>query len=246
MAVAYDEAFYLKHPQVRQVMELFEFLPSAYFYAKDAEHRYVAANWPVLTQIFGMEQIEDLLGKSDLEIQAPAMAEAYHAEDRSVMDGGVPIPNQVWLVMLANGVPQWFVSTKTPLRDSEDKVIGIAGVMYAIDTPDDEAKLFREINPVIKHIEEHFREDVSMEAMARLSGLSTTQFNKRFRDLLRISPTELLLRLRVQEAQRLLVETSDGMSKIAEATGFFDQSHFTKRFKRATGLTPLGYRKRFR
>ena len=91
MAVAYDEAFYLKHPQVRQVMELFEFLPSAYFYAKDAEHRYVAANWPVLTEIFGMEQIEDLLGKSDLEIQAPAMAEAYHAEDRCVMDGGVRV-----------------------------------------------------------------------------------------------------------------------------------------------------------
>ncbi|NRB76378.1 MAG: AraC family transcriptional regulator, partial [Verrucomicrobiales bacterium] len=36
MAVRYDEAFYLKHPQARQVMELFEFLPAAYFYAKDA------------------------------------------------------------------------------------------------------------------------------------------------------------------------------------------------------------------
>jgi transcriptional regulator GlxA family with amidase domain len=99
---------------------------------------------------------------------------------------------------------------------------------------------------VIKYLEEHYRSDISMEAMARLSGLSTTQFNKRFRDLLRVSPTELLLRLRVQEAQRLLVSTSDGVASIAEATGFCDQSHFTKRFKRVTDMTPLRYRKCFR
>ncbi len=243
--VGYDEVFYAKHPQAKQVMELFEFLPSVYFYAKDAEHRYVCVNRPVLTEIFGMEQMDEVLGKSDLEIQAPAMAEAYHAEDRSVMEGGVVIPNEVWLVMLASGSPQWFVSTKTPLRNSVGEVIGIAGAMYPIDTPDEEAARFREIHPVIKHLEEHFRSDVSMEEMARLSGLSTTQFNKRFRDVLRISPTELLLRLRVQAAQSLLVDSRKGMAEIAGETGFFDQSHFTKRFKRVTGMTPLGYRKRF-
>jgi AraC-like DNA-binding protein len=246
LAKSYDERFFSRHPEARQIMELFEFLPSVYFYVKDAEHRYVCVNRPVLTEIFGMNRMEEILGKSDLEIQAPAMAEAYHAEDRQVMNGGNMIPNQVWLVMLAGGGPQWFVSTKTPLKGDKGDVIGLAGVMYRIDTPDEEVERFGEIHPVIKYLEEHYRSDISMEAMARLSGLSTTQFNKRFRDLLRVSPTELLLRLRIQEAQRLLVSTSDGVASIAEATGFCDQSHFTKRFKRVTDMTPLRYRKCFR
>jgi transcriptional regulator GlxA family with amidase domain len=141
---------------------------------------------------------------------------------------------------------QWYVSTKAPLRDPAGEVIGLAGVMYPISTPEEQAAMFREIYPVIRHFEENFRGDVDMKAMAKLAGLSSTQFNKRFRDLLRIPPTEYLLRLRIQEAQRLLAGGSAGIAEVAAETGFCDQSHFTKRFRRVTGMTPLSYRKRFR
>jgi AraC-like DNA-binding protein len=36
------------------------------------------------------------------------------------------------------------------------------------------------------------------------------------------------------------------VTSIGLAVGFFDQSHFTKRFRKFTGMTPLAYRKRFR
>jgi AraC-like DNA-binding protein len=36
------------------------------------------------------------------------------------------------------------------------------------------------------------------------------------------------------------------MAKIAGEAGFYDQSHFTKRFRKVTGMTPLAYRKQFR
>lgn len=246
MEVGFDEEFYADNPHAREVMALFEYLPTVYFYAKDREHRYVCVNRPVLTEIFGMRHMADLLGRTDLDIQAPALAEAYHAEDRKVMEGGVVVPNQVWLVVHSQGHPQWYVSTKTPLRNLQGEVMGLAGVMYPISTPEEKAAQFQEIYPVIRYLEENFREEVSMESMAELSGLSSTQFNKRFRDLLRLSPTEYLLRLRVQEAQRLLVETTDEIASLAVMIGFCDQSHFTKRFKRVTGMTPLNYRKRFR
>ena len=99
---------------------------------------------------------------------------------------------------------------------------------------------------VMRYIEEHYTEQISMDAMARLAGLSSTHFNRRFRSLLRMSPTDFLRSLRMQEAQRLLTVSQDSVGEIALASGFYDQSHFTKRFRATTGMTPLAYRKRFR
>ncbi|MEQ1840448.1 MAG: helix-turn-helix transcriptional regulator, partial [Verrucomicrobiales bacterium] len=81
------------------------------------------------------------------------------------------------------------------------------------------------------------------EGLAALAKLSVPHFNRLFRKVLRLSPMEYVLSLRVQEAQRLLSTTQSSLSEIAAATGFYDQSHFTKRFRRVTGMTPSEYRK---
>ena len=228
------------------MISLFEYLPSVYFYAKDASHRFIAANQNTLTAVFGLEHEEDLLGRTDSEFLPPALVEAYYAEDRRVMAGRRPIPNQVWLVPHVRGTPRWYVSTKTPLLDPAGKAIGIAGVMYPIETPDEQAAYFQDLLPVIRFIDDHYSHDVSMHEMAAKANLSTTQFNHRFRTLLRMSPTEYLLSLRVQHAQRLLTQSTKGIAEIGADIGFYDQSHFTKRFRKVTGMTPLAYRKRFR
>jgi AraC-like DNA-binding protein len=54
-----------------------------------------------------------------------------------------------------------------------------------------------------------------------------------------------LLALRLQEARRLLATTDEALSDIALGTGFFDQSHFTKRFRKVIGMTPTQFRKTF-
>ncbi len=242
----FKEHFLKKCPQAHSLLELFEYLPAAYFYAKDAKHRYIGVNRLVLTEVFGLESEEDLLGRTDLDFQPPVLAEAYHAEDRRVMQGRATIPSEVWLVPHVNGTPKWYVSTKTPLFDPRDRVIGIAGVMYPIETPEDRTAYFRELAPVIRHIERHYSDQISMAEMAAMANLSSTQFNHRFRKLLRMSPTDYLLKLRTEVAQRLLTTTALSVSEIGLEVGFYDQSHFAKRFRRITGMTPLAYRQRFR
>ncbi|MCG8585417.1 MAG: AraC family transcriptional regulator, partial [Pirellulales bacterium] len=193
----FQAAFFAKNPNSIQFLELFEYLPSVHFYAKDEQHRYIGVNRNTLENVFGLEHPEDLFGRTDSEFQPPALAEAYHAEDRRVMDGRKPIPNQVWLVPHVRGTPRWYVSSKTPLFAAGGAVIGIAGVMYPIDTPDEQAAYFQELLPVIRFIDAHYTRDILMKDMAAEAGLSTTQFNQRFRTLLRMSPTEYLLSLRV-------------------------------------------------
>ncbi|MEM9481186.1 MAG: AraC family transcriptional regulator [Verrucomicrobiota bacterium] len=243
--LGFQEAFFEQNPNARSVMGLFEFLPEVHFYSKDTKSRFVKVNQAFLER-HGVTREEEVLGKSDRDFHPPAMAEAYIAEDQRVMKGGVPIPNQVWLVMLRRGTPAWFVSSKTPMFGPGGEVIGIAGAMYPIARPQDQEVYFRELAPVMRYIEAHFTEQISMEEMAKLAGLSSTHFNRRFRGLLRMAPTDFLKSLRVQEAQRLLAYTQDSMGEVALASGFYDQSHFTKRFKQVTGLTPLAYRKKFR
>jgi AraC-like DNA-binding protein len=244
--VAFQSRFFMKHPNALSVMELFEYLPGAFFYAKDAESRYVKVNGAVLRTVFNMRDEAEVLGRTDRELQPPALAEAYLAEDRRVMETRKPISNQVWLVPALRGAPQWYVSTKVPLFGTGKQVLGIAGVMYAIATPQDQQTYFKELAPVIRHIDGHFTERVVMGEMAELAGMSATHFNRRFRAVLKMSPTEYLLKRRVQAAQGRLVGTSESVGEIAVAGGFYDQSQFTKIFRRVTGMTPLGYRKRFR
>ncbi|MEM0897971.1 MAG: AraC family transcriptional regulator [Verrucomicrobiota bacterium] len=239
-------AFFRQQPEAQSIVDLFEFLPGVYFYAKDTNHRYFAVNKPVLEDVFGLEEEEELLGKTDSEFQVPALAEAYHAEDRRVIEGRETIPNEVWLVPDVSGRPRWYVSTKTPVTNAAKEVIGIAGVMYAIQTPEEQAAYFRELLPVIQFMEANYVSDVSMERMAEMAGLSSTQFNHRFRMLLRMSPSEFLLRLRVEAARNLLVTGHGMLGEIAVEVGFYDQSHFTKRFRKVTGMTPREYRSRFR
>ncbi len=228
------------------LFSLFDTLPSVYFYAKDQDHRYLHVNGLVLENVFGLADIKQLLGKTDFDFQPPVLAEAYHAEDLRVMESRQKIPNQVWLVPRVRGLPKWYISTKVPLIDPSNKVCGIAGVMYPIDTPEEQFQYFQDLAPIIRHIEEHFTQDLKMAQLADMAGLSTTQFNLRFRTLLRMSPSAYLLQLRIDAAQELLSQGKQSLSEISLELGFYDQSHFSKRFQKSTGMTPSAYRQRFR
>ena len=225
-------------------MALFDWLPQIYFYAKDCDSRFVKVNQPFLEN-HGLDHESQAIGKTDRDFHPPLMAEAYIEEDRRVMASRRPLAGQIWLVLHRRRVPRWYVSTKTPLFSVSGEVLGIAGAMYRIEQPDELTRYFQELLPVVRYIEQHFAEPISMTEMAGLAQLSSTHFNRRFRQLLRMTPMQYLRAVRVQAAQRLLTTTSRTLAEIAMDVGYTDQSHLTKRFREATGMTPADYRKRF-
>ena len=241
----FQAAFFARYTDALSMLELFETLPFAYLYVKDAESRFVKVNHGLLSML-DLASEEPMLGRTDRDFFPPVMAEAYIAEDRRVMAQRRPILHQTWLVPHIHGNPRWFVSSKIPLFGPDGRVMGIAGVMYPIEAPSHQKAFFQELAPVLRYIKSHFAERLSMKKMASSIGLSMTHFNRRFRTLLRMSPTQYLLTLRVQEAQRLLALKDIDVVDVALQCGFYDQSHFTKKFHRATGLTPAAYRHKFR
>ena len=240
----YQNAFFAGNPLAESVMTLFDSLPQTCFYAKDTHSRFVKVNRQFLEN-HGLDEETQALGKTDHDFHPPLMAKAYISEDRRVMASRKQLPGQVWLVLHRRTVPRWYVSTKTPLFNVAGEVIGLAGAMYRIEQQAELTQYLQELLPVAQYIERHYAEPISMTEMASLAGLSTTHFNRRFRQLLRLTPTEYLRSVRIQAAQGLLTTSSRTLAEIAVEVGFTDQSHLTRRFRKVTGMTPAAWRKRF-
>ena len=91
-------------------------------------------------------------------------------------------------------------------------------------------------------LETHSGEVVRLTTLARLAGCSASLTNRLFRQQFGLPPYEYLLQQRLRQAARRLREGSQSLADIAYETGFADQSHLQRLFRRAYGTTPLAYR----
>ncbi|EDX83222.1 transcriptional regulator, AraC family protein [Synechococcus sp. PCC 7335] len=90
------------------------------------------------------------------------------------------------------------------------------------------------------YLRAHYSDDVSLDNLAAVAGLSRFHFCRLFRKEIGVSASTYQTQLRLAEARRLLAQGTL-ISETAIATGFYDQSHFGKHFKRHVGTTPAKY-----
>jgi AraC-like DNA-binding protein len=106
-----------------------------------------------------------------------------------------------------------------------------------------ELRWLEQLQPALQYMQRHFSEPVNERSVAALCYLSPHHFSRVFRQITGRSFISHLHALRLQEARRLLATTARPVQDIARAIGYAGPSHFTALFHRATGLTPLAYRK---
>ena len=76
--------------------------------------------------------------------------------------------------------------------------------------------------------------------------MTTSQLERAMTRVLGLSPKQLVLRLRLEQAIGELDSTDDSIGAIAQRCGYYDQSAFTRHFTRVVGLSPGAYRRRSR
>jgi AraC-like DNA-binding protein len=96
--------------------------------------------------------------------------------------------------------------------------------------------------PVTRFITENFSRGPTLSEIAKVVHLSPFHFHRRFAELLGITPKHFLFDCQIAKAKRMLLERKVDLADIARECGFAHQSHFTSRFKQATGLTPTRWR----
>jgi AraC family transcriptional regulator len=92
----------------------------------------------------------------------------------------------------------------------------------------------------------NFSADVTLDGIAGTVGTHPVHLARVFRQNNGCTMGEYVRRLRVEFACRELSLTDAPLTQIALAAGFYDQSHFSRTFKKLVGLTPSAYRTSFR
>lgn len=98
------------------------------------------------------------------------------------------------------------------------------------------------LHRVFKAMHEELPHPFDLARLAGLAELSEFHFSRVFKQSTGLSPSHYFIRLRMEEARRLLSETEDSMISIALTVGYNSPSHFAAIFRKHTGISPSQYR----
>ncbi|MDX6740730.1 GlxA family transcriptional regulator [Actinocorallia sp. A-T 12471] len=101
------------------------------------------------------------------------------------------------------------------------------------------------LRDVQRWIDEHPEADLSVEALARRSSLSTRHFARAFAAEVGMTPGRYVEAVRLEAARRLLEDTEEGIAQIARSCGYGTPETMRRAFVRALNVPPLQYRHRF-
>lgn len=106
---------------------------------------------------------------------------------------------------------------------------------YALD----ELRLRR----VLEYMAEHIEDEIGLEELAAVACLSPFHFNRMFASRMGAAPHRYLGAMRLERAKTLLALNDLPLAEISLACCFSNQSNFSRAFRRATGISPLSYRR---
>jgi AraC-like DNA-binding protein len=192
----------------------------------------------------GVQAEHEALGKTDWELFPQSRVPEYLADDRGVLESGVPLTNRLEPTPEREGSPELLVTNKIPLRDAAGNVVGVAGISRKVSQVRYAPGVVQRLARVLEYLHAHAGEAVLGRELARLAGLSESQFERTFRKTFGLSPRQYLIRIRVEQACRLLRETDLTLAAVAVECGFYDHAHLSRAFTEQMGETPSRYRGR--
>jgi AraC-like DNA-binding protein len=220
---------------------LFESVNDTIFCIKNLRRQYISANTAFVLRARVVNRAA-LLGKTAREIFSPLLAAGYEQQDDEVFATGHEVRDKLEMVTNPDGTTGWYLASKVPVKDARGNVIALAGVSCDLRSPTARDPRLGVLGGAIDRIQRDFHQPLRIEQLARAAKMSLSQFERRFRSILRVSPRQMLTRARVDAAARMLRETHSPLQRIAIDCGFYDQALFCRQFRSATGLTPGRYR----
>lgn len=228
------------------VRELFERIPDLQFFIKDLDGRLVFCNAAHRHNIFRYQGADRIYGKENYDFFPNALASAFAADDRNVIQSGKPMMERVELNITHSGELCWFSTTKIPAVNTRGEIVGLVGITRRLETADARLSEFELLFPAIHYVHEHFAERIPITHLAHVCRMTETTFRREFRNVFRMTPMKFIIRLRLHEACSRLVEGTEPIGKISYRCGFEDQNYFSRQFKLVMGMTPTEFRRHHR
>lgn len=223
-----------------QLAHLFDGLPRVMFSVKDLEGRYLFVN-EAFAQRVPRGSAARILGRSADELFEPELALSYRAQDLEVLRSGHPVRRQLELITRPDGSLGWYVTNKTLLRDAEGRAVAIMAVSVDEQIPADQPGM-KGLEAAVALVHARFRENLSIAEIAAAGAMSVAMLERRMKRYLGLTPSRLIVRVRVEEAVELIIRSHERLVDIASDCGFTDQAAMSKQVKQLLGVSPRDLR----
>lgn len=98
-------------------------------------------------------------------------------------------------------------------------------------------------NEALQYMEERLDQEISREELSKLYHMNPVYFSRAFQKIYKLTPMQMLRKLRLQQAKQMLEYTDYTIEHISQRCGYYDASHFSKVFRGEYGRGPAEYRK---
>jgi len=101
----------------------------------------------------------------------------------------------------------------------------------------------RNLDQVIQFMKKNVDATLTINQMARETGLSATHFSRLFSQQTGFPPMDYFIHLKIHRACRFLTLTPLSIKEISSRMGYTDQYYFSRVFHKVMGISPVGYRR---
>lgn len=223
------------------VTDVLATVPGVMFCVKSVDGTYVSANQAFADRA-GVSGPGDVVGRTAHDLFPAELADRYDAQDRDVLATGRMLTNQLELITRPDGRYGWFLTSKSRWTGADGHPAGLVSVSVDLRTPADAAAPHGQLIDAVELVRHRFREPLTVADIAAAAGMNPAQLERATRRVLGLSPKHLVMRFRLEEALRLLDTTAMTVAEIAVACGYYDQSAFTRHFRRVVGYPPTRWR----
>lgn len=237
-----DEFFRRLGPSGETMKNMFDLVRDVTFNMIDDQDRVMAFNRRNRENC-NFRDDADFVARNLYDLFPKVLADVYSSRNREVRESGRPIVEKTYSHAADRSTDIKIVSIY-PLRDVKGRIVGTTSITRALESGSNKPDWYQAIRAAVAYIDDHFREKLSIEALARVSNMSRSAFRRAFASIMETTPGAYITTIRINKARKLLSETNKTISDIAEECGFYDQSHFTKAFIRLRRQSPGEYRRR--
>lgn len=235
----HDEA--MLDRSLEAVTDVLATTPHVMFSIKSIDGRYLSANL-AFAERAGLMGAGDVVGRTAHELFPGELAEQYEQQDQAVIETGYILSNELELITRPDRSVGWFLTSKSRWTNSAGEPAGVVCVSVDLRTSVDATGPHARLADAVEVARYRFADHLEVSDLADAAGMSVAQLERAARRVLGLTPKQLVMRFRIEEGLRLVTTTNMALTSVATACGYYDQSAFSRHFRRVVGASPAAYR----
>jgi AraC-like DNA-binding protein len=190
----------------------------------------------------GVAGAGDVVGRTAGDLFPAELASRYEEQNRDVIETGHMLTNELELMTRPDRSVGWFLTSKSRWVDEAGDPTGVVSVSVDLRTPVDAAAPHARLAAAVDVARRRSAEPLEVADLAAAAEMTVAQLERTARRVLGLSQKQLIMRFWLEEGLRLLTTSELPMADVANRCGYYDQSAFSRHFRKVVGSPPAAYR----